>query len=111
MGLKHKNSVIKIKLTKKNIRILNILLKINLILGLVVQDKSHLNVYLNLKSSKKLYVFSKPSIIYNVKLKYFVKILKYSSKNSIFLSTSRGILSLTSAYFFNIGGILLFKLV
>lgn len=107
--LKKKN--LKIKLNKKEVQILKIFLKLNII-RLIKNKKNTYNIhfqYINneqiFKNIKNIYKPSKPFFI-NLK-----QIIKINKKNNyiFFLSTNKGIISNFEAEKYKIGGILILQ--
>lgn len=112
LAIKHKRKNIKIRKTKRSERILNILLKLNIVSGLAFCPHSRFTqylVYCNLSFNKQIHTFLKPSRVLPVKLNALNKIAPRYSTTSIYLTTSKGILSLKEATALKIGGVLLFR--
>jgi len=111
----HDCKKIKILNNKRSRRILIILLKLNLILGwsnaLNKNKFPSFLVHCNFVRKKQLHTFLKPNRQLYVKLKFLDKIVKKYSSTTIYLSTSKGILSAKEAYNLKVGGILLFALI
>lgn len=105
---------IKIKKTIRSTRLLNILIKLNYINGWS-ENISNDNypvylVYLNASNTKQIHTFLKPSRQIFIKRKFIAKISERFSSTLIYLSTSKGLISLKEASNKNIGGVLFFRI-
>lgn len=107
-----KKKKLKIKLNKKEIKILKIFLKLNII-KLIKNNKNIFNIYFQyinnepiFKNIKNMYKPSKPLFI-NLK-----QIIKINKKNNyiFFLSTNKGVINNWEAEKYKIGGILILKI-
>lgn len=115
MSLNHKNKYIYIKKTTQSTVILKFLAKLGIILGWTQKlNKNNIliyAVYCNLNCNKQIYPFIKTNKMITIKYKKIKYIIKNKSNLSVFLLTSKGILSLNEAFLKNVGGFLLFKIV
>jgi len=114
LGLHHKNQIIKIKQNKNNKKLLFILLKLNIVLGwsngLSKNKKLIYIVYCNNNINKQLFTLTKPTKKLYLKLKSLKKLSQKFCYNNVYLSTSRGIISVNHAIAQNTGGLLLFRI-
>ncbi len=114
LGLHHKKQTITIKITSKNKKLLYILLKINVISGwceVVTDDKVVKYIlFFNKNLNKQVYTLIKPTKQIFLKLKSLRKITHKYARNSIYLTTSSGIISINEAIFKKTGGILFFSI-
>jgi len=113
IGIKHKLKCIKIPKTKKSLSVLIVLLKYNIILGWSVYLKKNRTIYLVYfnKTKKNITTFIKPTKKLTIKYKFIKKIYWKFSSNTIFLLTSRGILSINDAFKKKTGGFLFFRII
>lgn len=113
LTIKHKKNSIKILCNKKNKRVLLILIKLNIVFGwtnIICNTEKYYNVYVNNFFYKKIVTIIKPSKQISIKFNQ-IKKYKYKINNSsIFLTTSKGIISISDAVDFKCGGVLLFCL-
>lgn len=113
MCLHHRKQTIKIKQTKQANKLLIILLNLNIIYGwhiILYNKKNYYIVYCNIKNTKQLFTLLKPSKQFFLKFKNLQKLSKNYSTKNIYLTTSKGIISITNAINKKIGGILFFKI-
>jgi len=105
---------IKIKKTKRTTYILGILLKLNVIAGWSELQDSHVPsylVYCNGSNHKQILTFLRSTRRLTIKVKFLKKIASKSFASNIYLTTSKGVISLDMAIKYNVGGYLLFSLV
>jgi ribosomal protein S8 len=114
LGLHHKNQIIKIKQTTRSKRLLFILLKLNVVLGwsniLNKHNKYEFVVYCNPNLQKQLITLVKPTKQLFLKLKDLKKLSKKFSIHSIYLNTSKGVISIGEALNKKTGGVLFFRI-
>jgi ribosomal protein S8 len=114
LGLHHKNQIIKIKQNKNNKKLLFILLQLNVILGwssgLNQNKKLIYIVYCNNNINKQLFTLIKPTKQLFLKLKSLKKLSKKFFFNNVFLSTSKGLISINDAIASKVGGVLFFRI-
>lgn len=113
LGIKHRLKVIKIMQTKKMTRLLPILVKCGIIFGWTTQldtKKKYYIVYLNFYSNKNIYNIYKNNRQLFFRTKQLFKLNKRYSSNTVFLSTSSGVLSLYEACLKKQGGFLFFQI-
>lgn len=111
LALKHNLTYIKVYKTKSSSNILYVLLKQNVILGWHISTNNNNNTYIvhiNRSFCKKIHTFIKPSNHIYIKIVLLKKLSSSIKTSIIYLSTSKGILSLNEAIKSNVGGILLY---
>lgn len=112
LGLHHKNQKIVILKNTKTIKILHILLKLNIVHGWsnTVDKKNNAAflVYFNHKVNKQLFTVLKPTRQLFIKLKNLKKLPQKYALHSIYLTTSKGIISAEEAILKKTGGIFFF---
>jgi ribosomal protein S8 len=98
---KHNYLFINVKKTKKNIYLLSILRNLNLIHGwseIVTRNNLVLcSIYCNHNNTKQIQTFLKPSKQLYIKNKSLKKLSKHFNSASIFLTTSKGVISIKEA--------------
>ena len=111
--IKHKKKLFKVLKNKKTKRLLVIFLKLNIILGwtnIIFRNKNYYNVFVNEKFYKKIVTFIKPSKQIALKSKQLHNMVFKVNSASIFLTTNKGVLSISETFQYKCGGILLFCL-
>lgn len=113
MGVKYKYKVVKIKKTTKTIKLIKLLLNLSVISGIAAttSESKYIYVYPNLHFSKQICVLIKPTRQYFVKHKNITNLTTLFNTKTIYMTTSKGIISVCEATKYRIGGILFFKLI
>ena len=113
LGLHHKKQTISITITNKNKKLLFIMLRLNILAGwckTYSDDKKNIYVlFFNKNLNKQIFTLIKPTKQIFLKLKHLKKITHKFTRNSIYLTTSSGIISINEAIFKKTGGILFFN--
>jgi ribosomal protein S8 len=114
LGLHHKKQTIKIVNNKNNKNLLFILLKLNVVLGwsngLNKNKKPIYIVFCNKNINKQLFTLVKPTKQLFLKLKNLKQLSKKFAFNNVYLSTSKGLITINEAICKNVGGILFFRI-
>lgn len=112
INLKYKKKFFFYKLNKKEIMIIKILIKYNIIKFIQITKNNNYIIFLNYKNDNSVFEITN---LYRPSLKKLINIneinLMTRKKNSIFiLSSNKGILTNVEALAKNVGGILILKL-